>query len=49
MEKPRSTRGGYGRNWKKWLWIYLAVGAVVYLVIFLILQGGGSGGSGGLY
>jgi hypothetical protein len=35
-------RSGYGRNWRKWLLIYVAVGAVVYLLIYLIfLRDGG--------
>jgi hypothetical protein len=42
------AKGGFRRNWKKLLGIYLVVGAVVYFLIFLALQtGGGSGG--GLY
>lgn len=42
----RST--GYGRKWKKWLVIYVAVGAVVYLLVYLLFfANGGSGG--GLY
>jgi hypothetical protein len=41
-------RSGYGRSWKKWLGIYLAVGAVVYLVVYLLFfHHGGSGGGGG--
>jgi hypothetical protein len=46
----RST--GYGRRWGKWLAIYLAVGAVVYLIVYLVFfhhGGGGAGGGGGLY
>ena len=45
----RST--GYGRNWKKWLAIYAAVGVVVYLIVYLVFfaSGGGAGGGGGLY
>jgi hypothetical protein len=27
---------GYGRNWTKWLAIYAVVGAVVYLIIYLV-------------
>jgi hypothetical protein len=49
VEKPRDQKRSYGRNWRKWLLIYLAVGAVLYLVIFLILQGGGGSSGGGLY
>ncbi len=43
MESKRS----YGGKWKKWLVIYLAAGAVVYGIVFLLLHSGGSGG--GLY
>jgi hypothetical protein len=39
---------GYGRNWKKWLAIYAVVGAIVYLIIYvLFIAGGGTAGSGG--
>ena len=35
----------YKRNWKKWIAIYLAVGVVVYLIVyFAFFAGGGSGG-----
>jgi hypothetical protein len=39
----------YGRNWKKWLAIYLAVGAVVYFIVFAVFfhHGGGAGGGFG--
>jgi hypothetical protein len=44
----RST--GYGRKWKKWLAIYVAVGLVAYLVVYLLFfANGGSGGGGGIY
>jgi hypothetical protein len=38
----------YRRKWKKWLAIYLAVAAVVYLAVFLVFfsHGGGGGGFG---
>lgn len=48
MAENRETKRRYGRNWKKLLGIYLAVGAVVYLVIFLVLSAG-NGSGGGLY
>jgi len=37
---------GYGRRWKKWLGIYLAVAAVAYLIVYLVFfhHGGGGGG-----
>ena len=38
---------GYGRRWKKWLGIYLAVGAVAYLVVYLLFLHHGGGGGGG--
>ena len=39
---------GYGRRWKKWLAVYLAVGAVAYLAVYLLfLHHGGGGGGGG--
>jgi hypothetical protein len=36
---------GYGRKWKKWLGIYVAVGVIAYLVIYLVFfhHGGGLG------
>jgi hypothetical protein len=40
---------GYRGRWKKWLAIYLAVGAVVYVVIYFAFlhHAGGAGGGGG--
>ena len=38
---------GYGRKWKKWLAIYVAIGAVVYLVVSLVFFAHGGGGGGG--
>ena len=52
-EQRTERRGGYGSKWKKWLLIYLAVGAVVYAIIYFVFlnhgggYGGGSGGGGG--
>ena len=43
---------GYGRNWKKWLAIYLVAGGVAYLIVYLVFFAhifAGSGGGGGLY
>ena len=40
---------GYGRKWKKWLAIYVAVGAVAYLIVFLVFfHHGGGGDNAGL-
>jgi hypothetical protein len=47
MAKPGGKRRGYGRSWKRWVAIYLVAGAVIYGVIYLVLQSGS--GSGGLY
>jgi hypothetical protein len=40
------NKKSYGRSWKKWLAIYLAVGAVAYLIIYLVFFTHGSGGGG---
>ena len=42
------TGDGYRRKWKKWLAIYLAAAAVVYLIVFLVFfrHGGGASGYG---
>jgi hypothetical protein len=42
---------GYGRkSWKKWLAIYLVVGAIAYAIVYLLFfTGGGGSGGGGLY
>jgi hypothetical protein len=39
------TEAGYRRKWKRWLAIYLAAAAVVYLIVFLVFfnHGGGAG------
>ena len=34
---------GYGSKWKKWLVIYLAAGAVIYLIVYLAFFRGGGG------
>ena len=47
MEHTPDRSRRYGKTWKKWLAIYVAVGAVVYLAVYLILQAGN--GTGGLY
>ena len=41
-----SERSGYGRKWKRWLAIYLAVGAVAYVILYVAFfhHGGGGGG-----
>jgi hypothetical protein len=48
-----NRRTGYGRNWKRWLAIYAAVGVVIYLIVYFLFfysGGGGAGtGGGGLY
>jgi hypothetical protein len=40
MEEKKS---GYGSKWKRWVLIYLAVGAVAYLIIYLAFFRGGGG------
>jgi hypothetical protein len=48
-DKPQGeAKRGYGSKWKKWLLIYLGVGAVVYAIVyFVFFHGGGYGGGGG--
>jgi hypothetical protein len=48
MAEHRGDTGGYGRRWKKWLVIYVVAGALIYGIVYLILQSGGGSG-GGLY
>jgi hypothetical protein len=41
------NRSGYASRWWKWLLLYLAVGAVVYVIgyfVFFASNGGGGGG-----
>jgi hypothetical protein len=40
---PMAQSAGYGRNWKKWLAIYVAVAAVAYLIVYLVFFANGSG------
>lgn len=48
MSEQRRDTKGYGRSWKKWLVIYLVAGALIYGLVYLILQSSGGSG-GGLY
>ena len=45
--KPQES--GYKRNWVKYIWIYLLVGGIAYLLIYLFAfhHGGGASGGGG--
>lgn len=36
--------GGYGRNWLKWLVIYLIVGGAIYLLVWFLFLRNGYGG-----
>ncbi|MCA1831409.1 MAG: hypothetical protein ABR548_05700 [Actinomycetota bacterium] len=41
---------GYKGKWLKWLGVYLAIGGVIYLILyFLVLNHGGGGGGGAGY
>ncbi|HEX6580449.1 MAG TPA: hypothetical protein VF195_06230 [Actinomycetota bacterium] len=46
MAEKRTT--AYGRSGKKWLAIYAIVGAVAFLIVYLVFFSEG-GGTGGLY
>lgn len=39
-----SGGGGYGRNWLKYLIIYLVVGGAIYLLVWLLFLRDGYGG-----
>jgi hypothetical protein len=43
------SKRGYGSKWKKWLLIYLGVGAVVYFIVYLVAFHHGGSGGGGIY
>ena len=47
--EAREGRSGYKKSWPKWIAIYLAIGGIAYLVIYLVTSGGGGGGGGGGY
>lgn len=36
--------GGYGRNWLKWLVLYLIVGGAIYLLVWFLFLRDGYGG-----
>ena len=46
-----SQKKGYKKNWAKWVGIYLVVGGIVYLLIYLFAfhHGGSAAGGGGGY
>jgi len=45
MSQQTAGKSGYGKKWKKWLTIYIAIGAVAYLIIyFAFFFHNGSGG-----
>jgi len=41
MAGQEPDKGGYGRNWGRYLLIYLIVGVVVYLLVWLLFFRGG--------
>ncbi len=36
MAEGKGSGSGYGSRWKKWLLVYVAVGAVAYVVVYLV-------------
>jgi hypothetical protein len=45
-----TRKSGYGHSWKWWLAVYAAIGAVLYLIVYLaFFANSGGGGGGGLY
>jgi hypothetical protein len=47
-EQPGSADRGYKKNWAKWVGLYLLIGGMIYLIIYLVAfhHGGGAGGGG---
>lgn len=40
-----SQKSGYKKNWAKWVGLYLLIGGIAYLVIYLVaFHHGGAGG-----
>jgi hypothetical protein len=37
----QDPKGGYGRNWGKYILIYLLIGGAVYLLVWLLFFRGG--------
>jgi len=35
-QQQTADRKGYGKKWKKWLAIYVAAGAVAYLILYFV-------------
>lgn len=38
---------GYGGTWKRWIWVYLVVAAVVYGIVYFVFLKDSGGGNGG--
>jgi hypothetical protein len=44
MAEQEPSGGGYGRNWVKWLLIYLVVGGAIYALVYFMFLKDGYGG-----
>jgi hypothetical protein len=29
---------GYGSNWKRWIWLYILIGGLIYLLVYLFIS-----------
>ena len=39
---------GYKKSWPKWVGLYLLIGGMIYLIVYLVaFNNGGGGGTGG--
>jgi hypothetical protein len=47
--RQAQNSSGYKRNWPKWLALYLAIGGIVFLIVYFVTSGGGGGSGGGGY
>jgi len=48
-ERSSQQQSGYKRNWAKWIGLYLVIGAIAYLIIYLVAFHHGGGAAGGGY
>lgn len=45
--QAQNGSAGYKRSWPKWVAMYLAIGGIVYLIVYFVTSGGGGGSGGG--
>ena len=48
-ETSALDKTGYKRNWAKWVGLYLAIGGIIYLIVYFVAFHHGGGAVGGGY